>query len=161
MPFTRWTKVWIIVTLCSFLAYVFYWLYGALANPYYLTYGDLPENFAPLTVFIATDYVLPVTGNILRFIGIVLALLSAYLVWGPKPKPFSNVKKRTAVALLFEGIYFFSLLPLNILFVVYSGLFTDLLCPRTTTNIEMCPIFTQCTSLHPYQLSKKTTTTTT
>ena len=121
MPFTRWTKVWIVVALCSFLAYVFYWLYGALAYPYYLTYGDLPENFASLTVLIATDYVLPVTGNILRFIGIVLALLSAYLVWGPKPKPFSNVKKRTAVALLFEGIYFFSLLPLNILFVVYVG----------------------------------------
>ena len=121
MYFSRWTKVWIVVTLCSVLTYDLYWLYGALANPYYLSYGDLPENFAPLTIFIATDYVLPVIGAIFRFIGICLALLSAYLVWGPKPKPFSNVKKKTAVALLFEGIYFLLPLPLNILFIIYTG----------------------------------------
>ena len=119
MPLTRWTKVWIVITLCSVLAYNFYWLYNALVNPYYLSYGDLPENL--LQLLIATDYVLPIIGNIFRLIGVSLALLSLYLVWGPKPNPFSNVKKKTAVALLFEGIYFLSLLPLNILFVFYLG----------------------------------------
>lgn len=121
MSFTRWTKAWIIVTLCALLAYDLYWLLGALANPYYLSYGDIPENFVPLSTLIATDYVLPVIGNVFRLIGVSLALLSLYLVWGPKPNPFSNVKKKTAVALLFEGIYFLSLLPLNILFVFYLG----------------------------------------
>lgn len=121
MSFTRWTKVWIVATLCALLAYNLYWLLGALANPYYLSYGDLPENFVPLSTLVATDYVLPVIGSIFRFIGVSLALLSLYLVWGPKPNPFSTVKKKTAVALLFEGIYFLSLLPVNILFVFYLG----------------------------------------
>jgi hypothetical protein len=119
VPLTRWTKVWIVVTLCSVLAYNFYWLYSALVNPYYLSYGDLPENL--LQLLIATDYMLPVIGNIFRLIGVSLALLSLYLVWGPKPNPFSNVKKKTAVALLFEGIYFLSLLPVSILIVFYLG----------------------------------------
>jgi hypothetical protein len=121
VSFTRWTKVWIVVTLCALLAYILYWLLGALANPYYLSYGDIPENFAPLSILIATDYVLPVIGNIFRLIGVSFALLSLYLVWGPKPKPFSNIKKKTAVALLFEGIFFLLLLPVNILFILYLG----------------------------------------
>jgi hypothetical protein len=121
VSFTRWTKVWIVVTLCALLAYILYWLLGALANPYFLSYGDLPENFAPLSILIATDYVLPVIGNIFRLIGVSLALLSLYLVWGPKPNPFSNVKKKTAVALLFEGIFFLFLLPVNVLFALYFG----------------------------------------
>ena len=121
MSFTRWTKVWIAVTLCALLAYILYWLLGALANPYFLSYGDLPENFAPLSILIATDYVLPVIGNIFRLIGVSLALLSLYLVWGPKTNPFLNVKKKAAVALLFEGIFFLLLLPVNVLFVFYLG----------------------------------------
>jgi hypothetical protein len=121
VSFTRWTKVWIAVTLCALLTYILYWLLGALANPYFLSYGDLPENFAPLSILIATDYVLPVIGNIFRLIGVSLALLSLYLVWGPKPNPFSNVKKKAAVALLFEGIFFLLLLPVNVLFVFYLG----------------------------------------
>jgi hypothetical protein len=119
VPFTRWTKAWVVVALCSVLVYVLYWLYGAFVNPYFLSYGNLPENFPPLSVFVATDYVLPVTGNTFRFIGVALGLLSAYLVWGPKPNPFASVKKKIAVALLFEGVYFLSLLPLNILLAVY------------------------------------------
>jgi hypothetical protein len=123
VSFTRWTKVWIVVTLCALLAYNLYWLLGALVNPYFLSYGDLPENFIPLSTFIAADYVLPVIGSIFRFIGATLALLSLYLIWGPKPNPFSTVKKKTAVALLFEGTYFLFLLPLNVLFVFYLGPF--------------------------------------
>lgn len=113
--------MWIVVTLCALWVYILYWLLCALANPYYLSYGDIPENFVPLSTLIATDYVLPVIGNIFRLIGVSLALLSLYLIWGPKPNPFSNVKKKTAVALLFEGIYFLSFLPVNILFVFYLG----------------------------------------
>jgi hypothetical protein len=121
VSFTHWTKVWIVVTLCALLAYILYWLLGALANPYYLSYGDIPENFVSLSTLIATDYMLPVIGNIFRLIGVSLALLSLYLVWGPKPNPFSTVKKKAAVALLFEGIFFLSLLPVNILFAFYLG----------------------------------------
>lgn len=121
MSFTRWTKVWIVVTLCALLAYILYWLLGALVNPYFLSYGDLPENFAPLSILIATDYVLPVIGNIFRLIGVSLTLFSLYLVWGPKTNAFSNVKKKIAVALLFEGMFFLLLLPVNVLFALYFG----------------------------------------
>jgi hypothetical protein len=121
VSFTRWTKVWIVATLCALLAYILYWLLGALVNPYFLSYGDLPENFAPLPILIATDYVLPVIGNTLRLIAVSLALFSLYLIWGPKPNPSSAVKKKAAVALFFEGTFFLSLLPVNVLFAFYSG----------------------------------------
>ncbi len=121
MPFTRGNKMWITVTLCSLLAYDLYWLTRALANPYFLSYGNLPENFPPLSIFATADYVLPVIGNIFRFIGISLALFSAYLIWGPKPNPFSKIKKKAAVALLFEGIYLLSLLSINILLIIHIG----------------------------------------
>ena len=57
-------------------------------------------------------------GNGIRLLGVILALLPAYLIWGPKPKPFSSVKKYVAIALLCEGIYFLSLLPLSIIEVI-------------------------------------------
>ena len=113
---TRGNKVWIIVAFCSLLVYDLYWLVNSLANPYYISYG-VPVS----SILVVADYVLPVIGEFFRFLGISLALLSAYLVWGPKPKPFSNVKKKAAVALLFEAIYFLLILPINILLISYMG----------------------------------------
>jgi hypothetical protein len=117
----RWAKIWIVVALCAVLAYDLYWLLRAIVSPYFLSYGKLPENFPPLSIFIPLDYVLPVMGEIFRLIGLLLGLFSIYLIWGPKSKPFSNVKTKIAISLLFEGIYFLSILPLNILFIAYAG----------------------------------------
>ena len=117
MSITRSNKFWIIIVFCSLLAYDLYWLLNSLVNPYYLSSGD-----PLLSTFLIADYVLPITGEVFRFLGITLALFSAYLVWGPKPKPFSKVKKKAAIALLFEATYFLLLLPINILFISDIGL---------------------------------------
>jgi hypothetical protein len=90
--------------------YDLYWLINSLINPYYI-----PYNVPFFSVLVITDYVFPIIGEFLRFIGVTLALFSAYLAWGPKPKLFQNVKKKAAVVLLFEATYFLLLLPINIL----------------------------------------------
>jgi hypothetical protein len=107
---TRGNKFWIIVAFCSLLVYDLYWLINSLINPYYI-----PYNVPFFSVLVITDYVFPIIGEFLRFIGVTLALFSAYLAWGPKPKLFQNVKKKAAVVLLFEATYFLLLLPINIL----------------------------------------------
>jgi hypothetical protein len=92
--------------------YDLYWLIVSLVNPYYLSYN------APFwSILVISDYVLPVIGEFFRLIGIILALFSAYLVWGPKPNPFIKVKKKAAVAIVFEAIYFLLLLPINLFLI--------------------------------------------
>jgi len=61
---------------------------------------------------------LPAIGDSFRVIGVCLALLSAYLIWGPKPRPLSSVKKYIAAALFFEGIFFLFGSPANIILTV-------------------------------------------
>jgi len=62
------------------------------------------------------DYVLAgVIGNPIRLAGAFLALFSAYLLWGPKPKAFSSVKKYVAAAVLFEGIFFLTVMPITLI----------------------------------------------
>jgi hypothetical protein len=60
------------------------------------------------------DYVLTgVIGNGIRLTGVLLALLSAYLVWVAKTHQFSDIKGYLSVAIFFEGMYFLSLLPIS------------------------------------------------
>ena len=61
-------------------------------------------------------------GELLRCLGLSLALFAAYLVWGPKRRHFLGVKKYVAVAIFFEGVYFLCLLPTNILRIVDGNL---------------------------------------
>lgn len=113
--FSRVNKMWIIITFCSLLVYDLYWL---IKNDYSLIY---PDPFSSVSVL--TAYLLPVIGEIFRFLAVSLAIYTAYLVWGPKNKPFSNVKKKVSIALLFEAAYLLLLLPGNIVGIVNFGIY--------------------------------------
>jgi hypothetical protein len=68
------------------------------------------------------DFVLTgIIGDGIRLIAIILALISAYLVWGHKREMFSSVKENVARGILFEGIYFLTLLPLSIIGFIRGG----------------------------------------
>ena len=117
----RWNKIWIILTLCSLLVYDTRWLYGVfnLLHQGLISSDPVAEV---LRYQFWVDYVLTgVIGDGIRLVAVILALISAYLVWGPKRKTFSNVKKNVARGVLFEGIYFLTLLPLSIIGVIQGS----------------------------------------
>jgi hypothetical protein len=120
MAFTRWNKAWVILTICSLAAYNIRWLYGVSANLYHIL------AFSATTIQITwwrfwVDYVLTgLIGDVIRLAGVILALASAYMLWGPKPKPFINAKKRVAAAVLCEATFFLTLLPITLIALAQS-----------------------------------------
>jgi hypothetical protein len=117
MVISRLNKFWIVVTLCSFLLYVLYWLSPSLQllYTYFANATSVSELLRPY--FIA-DYLIQTIGQIFRFIGVSIALISAYLIWRPNPRPFSMVKKKVVIALLFEATYYLAVLPISILYIL-------------------------------------------
>lgn len=116
MGFSRWNKVWVVVSTCSLLAYALNSLYTSLAAWYRFLLNGIPSRFL-FSVYFITDYLGTTIGVVFRVVGVFIALAIVYLVWGPKPRSFLNVKKKFAVALLFEGIYFLLLLPINVYYL--------------------------------------------
>lgn len=120
MMLTRWNKAWVIITLCALAAYNIRWLYGVSAKLYHII------GFAGTTLQITwwrfwVDYVLTgLIGDVVRLAGVALALFSAYLLWGPKPKPFINVKKHVAAAVFCEATFFLTLLPITLIALAQS-----------------------------------------
>jgi hypothetical protein len=120
MAFTRlkrWTQIWIVVTLFSLMIYDLYWIHGVFTLIYSILIQNLPDILAKHPNFYY-DYVAGAIANSLRMVGVILVLLSAYLVWGPKRKLFTNVRKYVAVALSFEAVYFLAILPLNLILII-------------------------------------------
>jgi hypothetical protein len=120
MVFTRWSRwnrTWIIVTLLSLMAYDLYWIRGVFTRVYDVLTQNLPDILAKYPNFY-DDYVAGAIADSLRLVGVILVLLSAYLVWGPKPKPFTSVRRYIALALSFEAVYFLAILPLNLVFII-------------------------------------------
>lgn len=114
---SRWSKFWVVATLCSGLIYDIYWLRGT-AQRFFKAISLPPQEILVQFPNFFT-YTLPIwIGETLRFIGFSLALIAAYLAWGPKHKQISQIAKYVSVALLFEGIYFLCLLPTNIVRIV-------------------------------------------
>jgi hypothetical protein len=116
MGFSRWNKVWIVVSICSLLAYALNSTYTSFSAWYMFLLNGIPTQFLFSTYFL-TDYVGTTIGVMFRVIGAFAALTAIYLFWGPKHRPFLNVKKKIVAALLFEGIYFLLLLPINVYYL--------------------------------------------
>ena len=70
------------------------------------------------STYAIADYYTTTIGQVFRFIGISLTFLVLFMVWGSKHKPFLSLKNKIAAAVLFEGIYFLSLLPISILYLI-------------------------------------------
>lgn len=100
MTFLRWSKFWVVVTLCSLLVYVLYWLSATVDTVYtYILRGITLDQL--LSVYFLSDVLVSTIGIVLRFVGVSLALVLVYLVWGSKAWSFIRVKKKIAVAVFF------------------------------------------------------------
>ena len=103
-------KIWVFVVLCSVFVYNLYYLIHGLQFTWW-TYtvlgGPAPHYYRTISSI----------GHTLRFFGLFFALQAAYLVWGPKAKPFSSVKNKVSTALILEAAYYITFVPglLNIM----------------------------------------------
>jgi len=123
MAFTRWTKTWITIVLVSLLVYDVRWLSGVIISLYNASIGILRIAFWWRYWL---DYVLTgIVGDTVRLVGVCLALYAAYMVWTAK-KPLTKANKYVALAVLCEGIYFLTLLPLSLI-EISRGLYTLLM----------------------------------
>lgn len=122
--FSRLDKIWIVITLCSLFAYVLYWLYASIETIYssFLNGITIEQLFS---LYYISDVWATTVGSAMRLVGVSLALLSIYLVWGSKSKSFLSVRKKIAIAVLFEGVYFLSFLPITV-FYLGRGFFPTL-----------------------------------
>jgi hypothetical protein len=110
LNFTRWTKIWVTITLCSLLTYGLYWVFSVISLIYRTFSLQLPRSQG-----FYYDILPGATGDILRVIGVCLSLFAIYLYWGPKSKSFGEVKKYFAVAILFEAIFWLLASPVSII----------------------------------------------
>ena len=118
-------KIWVPITLFSLLAHTLYWNLQTVEQ----TLVNFPEPYL--------SNVVPAAGSVLRIIGIIVALLSVYLVWGPPAKSFADIKGKVSIALFLEGVYYITFIPTAVFLVVQVsalqgvlyGLFTALMAP--------------------------------
>ncbi len=113
MSLSRWSKIWIVITIVALMIYDVRWLYGVYGR-FQLLFSTQSAD-VPLWRIIVDYVATGIIGDGLRLVGVILALVGLYLLWGPKPKPFFNVKKIITVAVLCEAIYWLTVLPLSII----------------------------------------------
>jgi hypothetical protein len=113
----RSVKFWILASLISLFGYVFY-----------VTKGSWTIFFGYLTNIPSDVFYVGFTGSVFwgghigltaRFIGVLLGLSAAYLVWAKK-WPFYRVRKIVALALIFEAVNFIGLAP-SVLWLLRPG----------------------------------------
>lgn len=102
----RYDKSWILISLCSLLVWVLYWLPSSIERFYNV-------------IFVSVDYYslgrfwiyMPAgIGMVARFIGVIIGLFCLVMIW-KGPKSIFEVKKWVAIALVMEGVYYLSLFP--------------------------------------------------
>jgi hypothetical protein len=118
-----WTKAIVVIVLCSLFLYSLYWLQASLRVVFIYVLDNIGSIDRLFSTYIVADYYITTIGQIFRFIGILFAFFLIYDSWGPNPKPFLDLKKPIAVAVLFEGLYSFSLLPISIFYLVVGFYF--------------------------------------
>ena len=117
MALSRWTKASIIIILGSLFLYSLYWLQASLRFVYNYVLQNIDSIDRLFRTYAIADYYITTVGQVFRFIGVSLAFFLIFMAWGPKLKPFFSIKKSVAAAILFEGIYSLSLLPISILYL--------------------------------------------
>ena len=102
----HYVKSWILVSLCSLLLWILYWLPSSI------------ERFNNV-IFISVDYYslnrfwiyMPAgIGMLSRLVAVILGLISLVLIWKGTRSVF-DLKNWVALALVLEGIYYASLFP--------------------------------------------------
>jgi hypothetical protein len=104
----RAVKVWIFVSLCSLLVWILRWMPGNLERFYNIVF--ISWDYYPRTIVSGSMYFLATVGMIARLVGVILGLVSVYMVWKGNKGSFL-IRKWVATALALEGVYYASFIP--------------------------------------------------
>jgi hypothetical protein len=110
---SRWSKVWILATITSLTLYGAYWVQSTYNWLYVRLQQNVPNLLAAYPNFYI-DHVASAIGDTFRLVGVIVLFIAAYLGWGPRKQSFFALKKYIAIAISFEAIYWFAILPYNI-----------------------------------------------
>jgi hypothetical protein len=110
-------KIWIVASLVSLIVYDSYVLKGSFAILFGY-FAKVPQDVSYVTMT-GPVYWVGFIGLGARFIGVLLCLSAAYLLW-VKTKPFVAVKGLVALALFLEGLNFLALVP-SVWFLIRPG----------------------------------------
>ena len=106
MTSLRLSKIWLLVALCSLLIYVLYWVSATFDAVYdYILRGITVDQF--FSAYFLSDVLALTIGILLRFVGVLLALVSVYIGLDSKGRSFLRVKKKIALAVFLKGHIFF------------------------------------------------------
>ena len=115
---SRWVKASIMLILGSLFLYSMYWLQASLRLVFNYVSQNIDSTARLFSTYVIADYYTTTIGQVFRFIGVSLAFIIIFMAWGPKHRPLWSMKNKIATAVLFEGIYFLSLLPISILYLI-------------------------------------------
>ncbi|MEJ2280432.1 MAG: hypothetical protein P8X97_00715 [Candidatus Bathyarchaeota archaeon] len=118
-------NLWILITLCSLLGWIIYWVPPAIYRFFSFDGTPWQEAIQNYGVFFMIMELSGAIGMLLRFIGVFLAILVLKefwprQVWG-HDKNFFDVKNLVSFALVFEAAYYALLLPSGILMVSFNN----------------------------------------
>jgi hypothetical protein len=112
-------KISILIAVLGYFAYALYWLVREI--PWVVQITLNPSTYSPPGKFIATtpfnlsiEYLMEYSnffGFLIRVVGASLALLAIILILKNGTNSLSTVKGKISKALIFEGIYFLTLIP--------------------------------------------------
>ena len=131
-------KILILIAVLGYFAYALYWFVREI--PWVVQITLNPSTYSPPGRFIATnsfslsiEYLMEYSnffGFLIRVVGASFALLAVLLILKNGTNSFLAVKDKISKALIFEGIYFLSLIPgiYYLLFLTVEPLNTMIFC---------------------------------
>ncbi|MCW3998520.1 MAG: hypothetical protein NWF10_08150 [Candidatus Bathyarchaeota archaeon] len=116
MNFSRSTKLWVFITIISYLVYNLWQIFNSIEGFFF-------TDSAPVVAvnpFILLIVILPLVGLVFRFVGSCLALYVVNLMWIKKSHNFFDLKGKISLVVLMENIFFISIVP-NFFFITVLG----------------------------------------
>ena len=123
-------KTLVFVTVGAYFAYALYWFSKSLR--WIIEISLRPENYFPPTGYrfinsnsISSAFLAEYSGFLgllIRIVGASYALLAAFLILRTKTNSFQTVRNKISNAILLEGLYFFTFIPVIYFLLSYSGL---------------------------------------
>jgi hypothetical protein len=104
-------KIWILATLCFLLFWIIRLIPDSLERFYNIVF--VSSDYYNRIVVGGWMYSLAAIGNVARFIGVIIGLVSLFLIW-KSTKSFLNIRKLVATALSLESFYYATLIPSSI-----------------------------------------------
>lgn len=100
------SKSWILISLCSLLAWILYWLPSSIERFYNVIF--ISVDYYSLNRF--WIYMPAGVGMLAHLIAVIIGLLSLILIWKGSTS-FFDLRNWVALSLVLEGIYYASLFP--------------------------------------------------